>query len=185
MQQFKIILNNDRIKFYDRFALFLLLLNASGIILFFFSNQLLIPEKVIGCIALLLIITAFAIYFLASYARKKKYYFLFAAMGMVAFWGVIAIWIIALLMLALAILYALSKEDLAVFISSENIIYPSFPKRKFNWQELNNVILKDDLFTIDLASNRIIQQKIDSSRTFVNEEKFNEFCRQQLVIHST
>ncbi|HRX94260.1 MAG TPA: hypothetical protein P5158_09100, partial [Chitinophagaceae bacterium] len=58
--------------------------------------------------------------------------------------------------------------------------YPSFPVTKIQWNELNNIILKDEVLTIDLKSNKLIQHSIGNANNSVNEEEFNEFCRQQL-----
>ena len=63
---------------------------------------------------------------------------------------------------------------------SDQIIYPSFPKRIIHWKELSNVILKDGLLTIDFKNNKIIQQSIMYADR-VNEKEFNEFCKKQLI----
>jgi hypothetical protein len=75
-------------------------------------------------------------------------------------------------------LYNLSKRKLKVSFANQ-IIYPSFPTRIIQWNELNNVILKDGLLTIDFKNNKIIQQLIKHSNA-INEKEFNEFCKQQL-----
>jgi hypothetical protein len=49
------------------------------------------------------------------------------------------------------------------------------------WQELNNVVLKDGLLTVDLKNNRIIQTEILNSQGDPSEAEFNEFCRQRMV----
>lgn len=67
-----------------------------------------------------------------------------------------------------------------VSILNEKIIYPSFPKKKIAWSELNNIVLKDGLLTIDFRNNKFIQQPVDETKTAVNEQEFNDFCRQQL-----
>ena len=44
------------------------------------------------------------------------------------------------------------------------------------WSDLNNVILRDDLLTIDFKSNRLMQIVVDNSTTIVDETSFNGFC---------
>jgi len=53
--------------------------------------------------------------------------------------------------------------------------------RKIQWAAVANMILKDGLLTIDMKNNRIIQQYIDDAKTKVDQQEFNEFCRQHLV----
>jgi hypothetical protein len=66
-----------------------------------------------------------------------------------------------------------------VLVKSEGIIYPSFPVKEINWPELQNIILKDGILTIDFRNDKLIQQEIEEDED-VNEEDFNEFCKQQL-----
>lgn len=81
--------------------------------------------------------------------------------------------------LLLSILYFISKREFRLYISEDHIRYPSFPVKNIRWTELNNLILKDGLLTIDFKNNKLIQQAIDENSP-VNEQEFNEFCRQQL-----
>jgi hypothetical protein len=49
-----------------------------------------------------------------------------------------------------------------------------------SWDEVNNVILKDGLLTIDFKNNKLFQHIILNSEEDISEKEFNEFCRQQL-----
>jgi hypothetical protein len=75
--------------------------------------------------------------------------------------------------LVLFLFQDISRRTLMVLVSEDGILYPSFPKRNIEWQDLNNVILKDGLLTIDLKSNRLLQGE---SMSVVYEPEFNEFC---------
>lgn len=86
----------------------------------------------------------------------------------------------AIAAIVLLILYTISKEILKVHISVNAVSYPSFPKRTIQWNELNNLVLKDDLLTIDFKNNKIIQQLTDKKASAVNEKEFNDFCSKQL-----
>jgi hypothetical protein len=78
------------------------------------------------------------------------------------------------------ILSVITIRKLSVEFSAEKIIYPSFPSKKFNWSEIDNVVLKDGLLTINFKKNKFIQQFVDETKTVVNEQEFNDFCSQQL-----
>ena len=54
----------------------------------------------------------------------------------------------------------------------------NFPQQTYSWDMFDNVILKDNILTMDLKSNKLIQIEIDNS---VNEIQFNEFAQQQLI----
>ena len=77
-------------------------------------------------------------------------------------------------------LYLVSKRELKIIIENDHIVYPAFPKRRLNWNELNNMVLKDGLLTIDFKNNRIIQQYIEETSHTINEKEFNDFCIEQL-----
>ena len=185
MQKFEIILKNDRIKFYDQFAVFIFLLNGSGIIWALIYSDLTFLQQSSGGISLLLLITAILIHLTSSIRLKKEYFFLLAAIVVVLYWILSGYWWIGVAVFFLSLLYLMSKKDLVVRTSVEDITYPSFPKRQITWEELNNVILKDGLLTIDFKNNKLIQQSIHESKTSVNEKEFNDFCRQQLKTASS
>ena len=50
----------------------------------------------------------------------------------------------------------------------------------FPWSEMENVILKDNLLTIDFKTNKIIQVEILETERMVDEAEFNLFCTQQM-----
>jgi hypothetical protein len=185
MQQFDITLKNDKYKLYDRFALFIFLLNAAGIILTFFligQNHL---KKGAGLITLLALMLAIITYLSASKKIKKEYYFLFATLFTSLYWVVLSFWWLGALLLLLAILYHFSKQLPIVQVSAEKIKYPSLPVRTIHWQQLNNVVIKEGLLTIDFKSNKYIQQPLEENKNMINEQEFNDFCREQLKKAST
>ena len=57
----------------------------------------------------------------------------------------------------------------------------SMPSKKYPWHEVSNVVLKDDILTVDLYNNKIIQKAIDSEIDSETEKEFNEFCRSHLL----
>ncbi|MBL7744296.1 MAG: hypothetical protein JNN00_12540, partial [Chitinophagaceae bacterium] len=80
----------------------------------------------------------------------------------------------------IAILYQLSRKPLAVTVDTEKIVYTSFPKKNITWGQLNNVILKDGLLTVDLKNNKILQSEISNLQKEAGEKEFNDFCQAQL-----
>lgn len=74
-----------------------------------------------------------------------------------------------------------SRQPLEVGVSDENIVINTFFRKRFQWPAFRNVILKDNLLTLDYANNKILQREILPYESDVDEREFNEFCRQQLA----
>jgi predicted membrane protein len=185
MQSFEIILKNERSRLYDRLALFIFILNAVGICLVFYLNYSSISQKDTGQITALALFIFLSVLWGSSRNYIKKYLFVFASVSTGLYWLLMGFWWIGLILLLLSLFYTLSKKDYKVKVNSDNISYPSFPKRLINWNELNNAVLKDGLLTIDFKNNRIIQHYIDTRRKMIDQKEFNEFCTQQLKASRT
>lgn len=59
-------------------------------------------------------------------------------------------------------------------------IKKSFSNKIYNWQNFSNVVLKDNLLTIDFTNNKMLQLELDNSVT-VNEQQFNDYCAQKIT----
>jgi hypothetical protein len=90
------------------------------------------------------------------------------------------LWMITLLVLVFILLDYLSLRKQVVKITEKQITIPFIIDKDVNWLELNNVILKDDLLTIDFRNNKLFQHLIITSDLDVDEKEFNDFCQQQL-----
>lgn len=178
MQQFKVTLKNEKIKLYHRLNWF--------IILFFFflfcTFAVFSAERNDRIASLVTIIILFVCFVLQSYFKNSTYRFGFTSFFFVSIIGWISMekYVFAGLVIVLQILSFMTTRKLAVIFSKANILYPSFPAQSIKWKDLNQVILKDSLLTIDFKSNKLIQQLVDESKTTVDEKEFNDFCNQQL-----
>ncbi len=185
MQQFEITLKNEKIRLYDRFALFIFLLNGIAIIL----TLLYLPVKVnisnwAGIwISLAVLQTILPACFLL-WPKSPRFWNTIhsATLSIILFWIGLGYWWVAVLVAMLILLYTMSKRQLVVTVDDHKISYPSFPNRNIAWHDLNNLILKDRILTIDFRDNKLIQQDIDSKSYHVNEQEFNDFCKQQLQV---
>ena len=59
------------------------------------------------------------------------------------------------------------------------IVFNSFPKKILLWPNVNNVVLKDGLLTIDLKNNTLIQKHVNDPVEKQVEQEFNDFCKEQ------
>jgi hypothetical protein len=60
------------------------------------------------------------------------------------------------------------------------IVINTLPKKEYPWSVLSNVVLKDNILTIDFKNNKLIQKEIESDASQNDEREFNEFCRNRL-----
>ena len=176
MKQYDLVLKNEKERSYRRISLFIFIINFFSILYLTYERNFTKWGPLI-----LSILAAFAV-FVSFYFKNKNERMMFtgAFFLFILAWQTAGFWIPEILNFLFAILNLYASQTPIVSINETDIIYPSLPKKKFSWQELTNLILKDGLLTIDLKNNRIIQQKIAETSSTVDEKEFNEFCRQQL-----
>ena len=90
-----------------------------------------------------------------------------------------------LFFLAMALLekFALMPEEIG--FGEKEIVFSGLWAKKISWAELNNVIWKDGIITIDYKNNNLIQRETDDDEEEAEydatEEEFNDYCEEQLV----
>ena len=73
-------------------------------------------------------------------------------------------------------------KDTTVFINKTDISLKNLFTKKYNWQSIKNIILKDGLLTIDFKNNKIFQSEIAEKISLTEENEFNDFCKKKLVV---
>jgi hypothetical protein len=97
-------------------------------------------------------------------------------------WAMAGFYKSAGILLILFLLFKISLRPLRVRFTEQGIDYPSFPRKKIEWKKMVQVIVKDDLLTIDLRSNELMQQPIEKD-SFIDEREvaeFNAHCQQKI-----
>jgi hypothetical protein len=56
----------------------------------------------------------------------------------------------------------------------------TFSERLIGWNQLNNVILRDDLLTLDFKNNKILQLEVLDETGVVTAEEMNQFFKSRL-----
>jgi heme/copper-type cytochrome/quinol oxidase subunit 4 len=177
MPKFEIVLKNEKAKTYTVISWLIIALNfisflymgisgsaeeinhpffAAGIVLCIFLFQLIVKRK--------------------DESEINKFSLSFSVI--VIAWIIMQFYWIAALNFFLFIFQDVSRRRLIVLFFDDRIIYPSFPKRTIQWQELNQVILKDGLLTIDLKNDKVFQNEIISD---INAAELNEFCNSHIL----
>ncbi len=176
MQQFEIILKNDKIKLYRTIALINLLLNLSIFTFLLFYD-------VYRAVALTSVF-ALALYVLLRWYVSKKqnpgYFFdefVFFIPAMC--WFGLHNYLLMIVLILMGLLYRFSLQKLKFIFTSEKVMRTNFPKKEFDWNQFSNVILKDNILTLDFKNNKLIQAEIEKTQQ-LNEERFNEFALSQI-----
>jgi len=80
-------------------------------------------------------------------------------------------------------IYLKKREDgEKILVSEKSIILPGLSgDRIVEWTQLANVLKKHDLLTLDFKNNKLLQVQVINA-DHVDEDEFNQFCRQQLAM---
>ena len=175
MLQFEITLKNDKIKSYKFIALLLVILNLAVFIFLLIAGVHFYKAFLLYCFSGL-----YLVYFF--YTAKKNGECLFYQRHLLflflpeAGWRFKITWL-AFACFALGILYHLSLQKIRFIFSDDFIKKMNFPQKTYSWEMPDNVMLKDNILTIDFKNNTLIQGEIESD---INEIQFNAFAKQRL-----
>lgn len=173
MQKFDITLKNEKERWYRR-IIFLFVILHTLFFTYLLFDALLWKKAVAGLICIFLY-SAYRL-LITNVAKQKfsygsGFFYIFAVFFPM-------LWIMALDIILLA-LSAMALQKNNFFFDKEQIQKTNFPAKNYTWDQFLNVILKDNILTLDFKNNRFIQAEIES--TNINEDAFNTFAKQQLV----
>ena len=176
MKQFELILKNEKEASYKRISILLIILNVVGILFITYLKDFRNWGALI--IAAIAVFAAFSSFYFRNKNEKAILTGAFILLSLA--WIVAGYWVVGVLNILFMILHTAALQKPIVSINESRVLYPSFPKKKIDWQELSNLIIKDGLLTIDFKNNKIIQQQIADISLTIDEKEFNDFCLQQL-----
>ena len=92
--------------------------------------------------------------------------------------------------LLLGILYVIAgiserflSSNIEIGFSDQQIVRKGITTKTYAWNEFNNVMIKDDLLTMEFKKNTLLQAYTDDQEDEeydVEDEEFNEYCRKRL-----
>ncbi|MEP6675922.1 MAG: hypothetical protein ABJA78_12230 [Ferruginibacter sp.] len=88
-------------------------------------------------------------------------------------------WVVPILLLVV-IMNTIAGLPSVVYFFTDKIEFPSVPKKIIQWEELSNVVLKDQLLSIDFKNDRLLQAEIDDANS-IDESAFNDFAKGHLA----
>jgi hypothetical protein len=180
MQQFEITLKNYKIKSYRFIALLIVFFNLAIFIYLLFS------DKYFYDAAASLFLVAIYCLFRFYIAKKNKSVFF---MDEVSFFILAGSWFalrnypITIACVLMGILYYFSLQKLLFVFNNTSVKKLNFPSAEYFWSGFTNVMLRDNILTLDFNNNKLIQLEIENERS-INEIEFNEFAQQQIIKYS-
>lgn len=88
---------------------------------------------------------------------------------------------IGLPLIAMALLEKQARFHLEIGFTRERIVFNTLIKQKFSWSEFNNILLKDEILTLDFKNNKLIQKETLDDDGDADEEEFNAYCSSRLL----
>ncbi len=117
----------------------------------------------------------FGIYYFKKKPQRFHLEFLLIPCGLI--WLITGGTLPGLLLVAFSILSIIANKKKMIHFNAAGITYPSFPPKLFIWNEIDFVLLKDDILTIETKANRVLQFTLDQAvSNEVSVPDFNAFC---------
>jgi hypothetical protein len=184
-QQYRIIIKNERYHQVRVFqVIFLAVMAISLIIAAYYKNDVLnLIWPILLCFTIFIAVNQ------DDFSRWKFFRFNnFLASGFlwaIAGAALLLTWWMVLLLIIIAVMQLLVKKQYEIIVNVQSIEIKAQPPKSIDWQALQNLVIKDELLTIDYKNNKIFQAEIIPALSNIGSEAdFNDFCRLQLAVHS-
>lgn len=89
-------------------------------------------------------------------------------------------WMAGLFALA-ALLERQVKFPQEIGVDENGITFNTLPSKEYEWKEINNLLLKEGVLTVDYKSNKLFQHEIESEVSADLEREFNRYCQSKLA----
>lgn len=90
-------------------------------------------------------------------------------------------WLMAGLLLVMSIMQWMALKSPVVKVNDEGVTYPSFPGKKWAWDQLSRVMVKDAVLSVDLANNELLQSTLDADTSeTLDVIAFNRYCAERV-----
>jgi hypothetical protein len=177
--QYVVTLKNTSRKYTDTFSLLLLIISA----LLFLREQYFSANIKIAYLFGGLAIAAIAGWNIYQQKKNNKIVYYSSALFIAAIaWVTMPYLSWLFLPFALMGLFERqAKMPLEVGFTDTEIAINTLIRRRYKWTDFNNIILKDDLLTLDFKNNRLLQRETIDEEGDAEEDEFNVYCRKQLA----
>lgn len=180
---FIVVLKAKSTSIIDLVSFFMLII---AVVFFSYSSILMyntngITPKLVLLIVWILGIIGWIIFAKKQHSKGNNLNYRFAMMIAAWGWFMVNVWYLALLFL-IAALIEKGVKTLPEWAFDENeILFNSFPTKKYTWLDVNNVVLRFGMLTIDFKNNKIVQAEVNDDVPAEVEKEFNDFCAAQIL----
>lgn len=175
-EEFTLILKNEKSASYQKLGMVFIGFILVSFIIFLFFNETFYA----GLTGLLVA----SVYFIIKNFQKKKdksvmlvdekIFFLFAAVWL---WLNI---LVAVLVLVTAISFSLTLQKFTYNFSRDGIRKDFFPKKEYPWNDIDSVVLRGGMLTINFKNDHLIQGPVEEPEGFT-ENTFNNFTETMVI----
>lgn len=178
---FKVELAQPNLKSYKIITIFMALLNAVSFS-FYFLNAITVFLKIISVAGVIVSAALLYVLFKKMDAKKSNYKLVaFLLIFMALCWVLAANFYFFFLFLSLTLFSFIALKPLVISISDEGIKYPSFPAKFYNWQQVSQILIKDDVLSLDFSDNKFLQFLLPAATVSnLDVAEFNSFCERQI-----
>lgn len=175
--QFEIILKNEKERTYRMITLLFVVLHVLYFTYLLF-DKVLWRRGITG----LSIIALYTLYrLIISKTTSQRFYF---GAGFFFPFAIFSnqIWLMIVDGILLGICAAALQKK-SVYFNSHVVEYKAFSYKRYKWNDFSNILLKDNILTLDFKNNKLLQAEIDPA--FAPDERiFNQFASEQLLKHN-
>lgn len=179
MNEFIFLVQKDRPGTARFLSMIIILVNLVSFALVYFKgtrSPLLLVATLTALAALVFMIVKL------FWGRVQRFSAEIAIMVLALYWMAAGFFLPGIMLLLFAFSGLIYSRPQKIIFNKEQIAYPSFPAKHFSWKQVNQVILKDRVLSIDLADNRLLQVIIRDPGS--SAETFNRFCQEQVNAHA-
>ena len=178
MYNYAIQIPNNRIKTYKVVTFIILTLNFLGFGFVFLQTGATVA--ILAIVALVLNAVPW-LYYLLNKKHIKSPVIEITLIASALLWIYYGNFWMGILLSFFAVMSFFTNKKTIVLFNEAGIIYPSFPVKKYTWADVVHVLWKDDILTIDLKNNKLLQFNIE--KDFAEEFNwmgFNEWCAKKI-----
>lgn len=176
--KYVVSLKNQHSKTIDLFGILL----SAGSVVFFVWELILQQHISFAYLVGALFVTGVLVYNIWSSSKGNKVYYSRALLIAALVWMKMPYlqWL-SLLFIALALLEYQAKYSLEIGFADKHVMINSLFKKRYGWDQFNNIVLKDGLITLDFTNNKLLQREVvDDEEDEADEDEFNLYCQEQL-----
>lgn len=181
-ENYSIEIQDSKAATYKAVTFIIALINLLAFSFFlFYTNETWITNTIgIGFICSLLAVFFFIVKKFSHYLSNLPIEILFIICAIILL--ITGNYLPGLLLMVLTLLSFVTSKKLVIKFSIEGIRYPSFPVKLFPWSAVDFVLLKDDILTLEMKNNRLLQFTLEKHiADAIETNEFNAFCAAQLA----